>query len=76
MLDVALEGKEYLVGNKCSYADLSFVTWYELVGYIDKSGEIDKAIAEYKNFTAWMDRLKSRPAVKKVLAERAAKSSH
>lgn len=76
MLNVALEGKEYLVGNKCSYADLSFVTWYQMVGYIDKSGETDKAIAECKNFTAWMDRLKSRPAVKKVLADKAAKGSH
>jgi len=27
VLNNALEGKEYLVGDKCTYADLSFVTW-------------------------------------------------
>jgi len=76
VLDAGLEGKEYLVGNKCSYADLSFVMWYGGIGFIDKSGEIDKAMAECKNFSAWMDRLKSRPAVKKLLADKAAKSGH
>lgn len=27
VLNNVLEGKEYLVGDKCTYADLSFVTW-------------------------------------------------
>ena len=70
-----MEGKEYLVGNKCSYADLSFVTWYNMIGFIDKSGELSKELAACKNYSAWMERLTSRPAVKKVLEQKAKKGA-
>lgn len=30
VLDTILEGKQYLVGDKVTYADLSFVTWAQV----------------------------------------------
>jgi glutathione S-transferase len=74
VVDRALEGKEYLVGNKCTYADLSFLTWHALIGWIGSEEPLD--ISSYKNYNAWIERLMARPAVKKVFEEKAAKMSH
>ncbi|MCJ1291791.1 glutathione S- transferase, nitrogen catabolite repression regulator [Xylographa carneopallida] len=71
VLDACLQGKEYLVGGKCSYADLSFVTWYGLVGFLDQDGTLQKELDANANWKAWMDRLMARPAVQKALAEKA-----
>ena len=68
VLNNALEGKEYLVGDKCTYADLSFVTWASITPYILGSHKID--FEAYPNYKAWFDRLTSRPAVKKVLEDK------
>lgn len=70
VLDNWLEGKEYLVGNKCTYADLSFITWYVIIPLMFQEGE-DLAKL-YPNWHAWLERLKARPAVKKVLDEKEA----
>jgi glutathione S-transferase len=55
------------VGDTCTYADLSFVTWaylgYGLLKQLNKSEEIEK----YEKYTAWMKSLESRETVKKVL---------
>lgn len=66
VLDTALEGKEYLVGDKCTYADLSFVTW-SLIGQSAMDIEGFEIKKELPNYTAWMERLLARPAVKKTL---------
>ena len=71
VLDACLQGKEYLVGGKCSYADLSFITWYGMVGFLDSSGGLQKELDANANWKAWMDRLMARPAVKKTLEEKA-----
>ena len=77
MLDGQLAGKEYLVGGKLSYADLSFVPWYWLVPFIDKQGglreELDK---ECPNWSKWEKGMNARTAVKKMYDERASKMSH
>jgi glutathione S-transferase len=74
VIDRGLEGKEYLVGNKCTYADLSFLTWHSLIDLLGKDEPLD--IASYKNYNAWIERLMARPAVKKVFEEKAAKMHH
>jgi glutathione S-transferase len=74
VIDRGLEGKEYLVGNKCTYADLSFLTWHSLIDRVSKDEPLD--IASYKNYNAWIERLMARPAVKKVFEEKAAKMHH
>lgn len=75
VMDNALEGKEYLVGNKCTYADLSFITWASFAPHLlgDQGSDLE---TQYPNYSAWMDRLMARPAVKKVMEEKAKASSH
>ena len=61
-----------LVGGKISYADLSFVTWASMFAYL-KPGDFDPE-KETPHYNAWMKSLNERPAVKKVMEEKAAKS--
>jgi glutathione S-transferase len=68
VLDGWLEKREYLVGDKCSYADLAFVPWQLSVPHI-----IDDAYdprKEFPNLQNWLDRLTERPAVLKIKKER------
>ncbi|KAH8649551.1 glutathione S-transferase, partial [Ilyonectria robusta] len=73
VLDNILKGKDYLTGNKCTYADLSFVPWNRVALLAPFFSSIlwDKydIKQKYPNFLAWHERLNSRPAVKKVYAE-------
>lgn len=67
VLNTALEGKEYLVGDKVTYADLAFLPWNTKVPWIfgDEYKDLDIE-NKYPNYFAWNARLMSRPAVKKV----------
>lgn len=67
VLDNALEGKKYLVGDKCSYADLSFVVWCNVMPSFFGDEKLPDFAGEYPNYHAWLERLYARPAVKKVL---------
>jgi len=69
VLDSVLKDKEYLVGDgkKCTYADLAFITWGVAVPFLTK---IDVA-GSYPNYHRWMQALCERPAVKKVLEDKA-----
>lgn len=69
VLDNALKGKEYLVGNKCTYADLSFVTWNDMIGWILKGQKLESE-GQYKDYDRWMKNLGERPAVQKVRSEK------
>lgn len=73
VLDGILEGKDYLVGNKCTYADLSFIPWFIMVPWIGKNGELADLEKDHPNYARWLKSLTERPAVKKVLEARAAK---
>lgn len=67
VLNGHLEDREYLVGDKCTYADLAFVTWQ--VGIKRIVGEFDWE-GEFPYMSAWLGRLVKREAVGKVLAEK------
>lgn len=67
MLDGHLKDREYLVGDKCTYADLAFVTWQ--VGIKKVVREFDWE-GEFPHMSAWLERLVKREAVGKVLAEK------
>ena len=71
VLDGVLEGKDWLVGGKCSFADLVFIPLYCMIGFIDQENtlQLDK---ECPNYARWMKALMERPAVKKVLADKQA----
>ncbi|KAI9698024.1 MAG: glutathione S- transferase, nitrogen catabolite repression regulator [Candelina mexicana] len=69
VLNRALEGTEYLVGDKCTIADLAFVTWDAMIPWIFKNNPPDTA-SLYPNYHAWHQRITSRPAVQKILKEK------
>ena len=66
VLNGVLEGRKYLVGDKCTFADLAFVTWQTS---ILKIIEYDQA-KDFPNVQAWIDRMSERPAIKAFIAER------
>ncbi|BCS30003.1 glutathione S-transferase family protein [Aspergillus puulaauensis] len=66
VLNGALEKQEYLVGDRCSVADISFVIWFQFVPWIT-DGKLHFG-REYPFLNAWLNRLESRPAIQKVLA--------
>lgn len=65
-LNIALEGKQYLVGDKLTYADLAFVPWQNAIAKIDPEFDAQK---EAPNTVAWMERMKARPAVAELLVK-------
>ena len=69
VLDSVLEGRSWLVGDKCTYADLSFVTWDILIPTMMGSDQHPERfnIDHYPNFKAWHERLLARESVKKCL---------
>jgi len=69
VLNSALEGKSYLVGDKCTYADLSFLSWTWMQSFILQDDKVDTE-KEYPNYHAWIERLMARPAVKKVAEDK------
>jgi glutathione S-transferase len=69
VLNRALKGHEWLVGYKYTYADVAFVMWFEFVSCIT-SEKID-ILKEFPNLHSWLDKMKNRPAVAKVLKARA-----
>ncbi|KAK1633628.1 putative glutathione S-transferase [Colletotrichum phormii] len=79
VLDRALEGREFLVGDKCSYADIAFIPWFNVAFYPWYDLKVSGAFAdqidfakEFPNTAAWMDRLRARPIIAETLKKRAA----
>ncbi|KAJ6107712.1 glutathione S-transferase [Penicillium sp. IBT 18751x] len=57
-------GTGWLVGNKCTYADLSFITWSGVgEGLLQELNKADKLEEGYPRYTAWMKSLKGREKV-------------
>ncbi|KOS36759.1 hypothetical protein ACN38_g12477 [Penicillium nordicum] len=69
VLEKALEGRDWLVGDKCTYADLCMVPWQDLVPmyYAEEVGDI---LRDFPGVSAWMGRMKEREDVQKVLREK------
>lgn len=61
--------KPYLVGNKCTYADLMFVSWNHIVGFLMGEGFQKEFEETYPDAAAWRQRLEERESVKKAYAE-------
>jgi glutathione S-transferase len=61
ILDRALEGKEYLVGGKFSFADLANA------GYMPFLARIGADLGPHKNVQAWIARCTARPALAKAM---------
>lgn len=71
MLNRALEGKQWLVGEKFSFADISFLTWYQVV--LERLLKDSFNVAEEApNVSGWLERMKARPAVQSVIKAKTA----
>jgi len=67
VLERALSKQEWLVGDKYSIADLSFIMWHTYVPSLVPDFDVAK---ETPHVYAWMKNMTDRPVVKKVIAER------
>ena len=66
VLDKALKGKDWLVGDKCTYADLSFITWANVgQGLLVQLGKGDLQ-DKYADYRRWMEAMEKREVVKSV----------
>lgn len=66
-------GREYLVGDKCTYADLSFATWHWLLTSppnIMGEGFAKEWEENYPLAWKWNERMQARAAVKEARDER------
>ncbi|KAJ5956939.1 hypothetical protein N7501_011218 [Penicillium viridicatum] len=70
VLDKALQGHQWLVGDKCTYADLSFVPWQDILSMFH-GDQVETITRDFPNVAAWMGRMRAREDVKKVLQEKA-----
>jgi glutathione S-transferase len=65
VLDSHLQKHEWLVGDKCTFADLAFLTWANTI----KGAAGDKMTVDYPAYDAWVAKMNERPAVKKIVDE-------
>ncbi|KAM0326093.1 hypothetical protein ACHAQA_006686 [Verticillium albo-atrum] len=77
VLDRALDGHEYLVGGRYSYADVAFLPWFNVAFFpwydMAVPGVFSGKVQfedEFPNVAAWIHRLRERPAIAKTLRER------
>ena len=66
VLDSVLKVKEWLVGDKCTYADLAFVMWNTQIDFPLKGHGWN--IAVYPNFKRWQEAMLARDSLKKVMS--------
>ncbi|TQS32295.1 hypothetical protein Golomagni_07394 [Golovinomyces magnicellulatus] len=67
VLDNVLKDKKYLVGNKLTYVDLSFVPWETTVhNFLGEETKSIDAATKYPHYWAWFQGLAARPSVKKA----------
>lgn len=64
VLESRLAGKEYLVGNAFSLADVAVAQ--PVAGSV---GRLGLPVSEYKNVSAWVERCSARPAFQRAMAE-------
>ncbi|OQE29796.1 hypothetical protein PENSTE_c002G00430 [Penicillium steckii] len=69
VLNKVLEGCQWLVGDKCTYTDLSFVPGQEILSLLS-TDLVTELASEFPNVKAWMTRMKKRADVRKVLEEK------
>ncbi|KAI5811297.1 glutathione S-transferase [Peziza echinospora] len=73
VLETILEGKEWLVSNKFSYADISFVPWNKALDWFaSKAPEVATWREKYPNVGRWHEAVLARPATKAAEAVREA----
>jgi glutathione S-transferase len=60
-------GTGWLVGDKLTYADLSFVTWASVGhGLLKELGKVETFNEDFPKYTEWMEKMEQKEAVKKI----------
>ena len=72
VLDGYLKGKNWLVGDKCTYADLAFVMWNACIpfalGATAGGGPVNFKPEDYPDFSRWQNAMLARPSLQKVMS--------
>lgn len=72
VLDGWLQSRKWLVGDKCTFADLSFVTWSHIAeGVFSQFGKSD-VLDKYPRYSNWCKAMNDRASVKEAVARIAA----
>lgn len=79
-VDDELKGKEYLVGNKCTLADLAFIPWDVMLDFV-LQGDAEAGTANgrqrlFPNWYRWHTKIVQRPAVQKMISLKEAVNSN
>lgn len=71
VLDRSLKGKEWLVGDKCTWADLAFVPWNLQIAFLMQGyeGEVKWDVETFPNFKRWQDRMLTMEGVSRAVAK-------
>jgi glutathione S-transferase len=66
---LARNGTGWLVGDKCTFVDLSFITWAAVgEGLLQESNKASKLEENYPRYTAWLKSMGERNKVAKCMA--------
>lgn len=69
-LGVSRNASGWLVGDKFTYADPSFITWAGVADGLFKELKKDGGMAEkYHKYHTWMAAMSARPVIQKMLRE-------
>ncbi|HEX8471073.1 MAG TPA: glutathione binding-like protein, partial [Brevundimonas sp.] len=67
VLEGRLEGRDWIMGDQFTIADVSMIGWVRnLIGFYDAGEIVD--YARLKNVPAWLERALARPAVERGLS--------
>ncbi|CBF83091.1 hypothetical protein AN3255.2 [Aspergillus nidulans FGSC A4] len=70
VLNTALEGRNWLVGDKCTFADLAFLPWNARVNMVLLTPEGEDPLAPYPNVQAWQRRMEMRESWREAMRTR------
>jgi glutathione S-transferase len=70
VLNTALEGKTWLVGDKCTFADLAFMPWNTRLDSALLTPPDEDPLAPYPNVQAWHHRMVARDSWKRAMTIR------
>ncbi|KAL4876617.1 glutathione S-transferase [Aspergillus karnatakaensis] len=72
VLNGVLNDRQYLVDNRFSYVDLAFLPWFDTVPFFVAEIKFEE---EYPQLHAWLESIRSRSGLGKVLQDRAASAT-
>ena len=66
VMDTALAGREWFMGDEYTIADISMIGWVRAIDAFYGAGEL-VGLSDFGNVTAWLERALARPAVQRGL---------